>query len=925
MLSGVKENGILLISSKNAMQNKYTQVFFLLFQEYMKTVFPEDPDALRDLLERLYREKMTLCFELVTPILGAHGGVPLVSYFVLTAVTFPGETSSTLSRQSMDILGLLRIATQYRLPIPGGMFLLSTDASRQFIKKLDGKRHTYLSSSLEEEMIMFATEHPESAVHFIPGKLNHTSLQGKTMEGLVVGELGLNQECSESTLLQNVHEVVQEYRQVMEPWEESCLLIFSRMNEKFKTLVPDEKILGAFLEISTPLGWCEPVLKMPTEQEKIQFLHQLSECPPWKFILDVYGNDVEGTICFRWYEVGKSSSFVQVEISKDLVFKTIEFLFPEMGTVFRGFLLEWNCGEVYETTILTSTSTSSYSNMFHVVGITKWKLLFYIIHTFGLRNVLQKILKGVAADNESIIRRFLDNWSIPESMHVAVREYLLGLYDLFKSLREEEQKKDLYLKFVEPFFEHDPCAHKLRKLLGFQSNDASGKSFVPLNASNVIVLCLDLDVKQRSFEMEMGLKVGLFVYSTKECRIPPPEDKLIVIIPPSANPNQRMIENFLMKGQGRVLVQPSCGDEIVHMMNSIGIPLQQQEEEAQRPEPLTVLVFAGFTIASGKTSTVCSMLHFLPETYAVQISSEGISPQKFKELILKVPKSVKTLFLHKNHPTKDGLDATLAILYGLEALRDVNIAIVVPSMLLDSAVYKERVRLRSSGRKKVCFELCDICLSIPDSTFTTDIERWEEKMENTFLGPCRKYLPYFQGLNGSLILDPSLSIEESAMYILERIDKIKVPLGDVFVQKRNASKGFFGAFLTFGGEPTEYHVTLCDPESTDKGNELWSILDGKEGVITVDSYLHATNATGGSIGLLTVQSIEGINFSVESLTPSDLWHVTDQATLPYGGRGGVEALGVMKDFRGHAPSTWSNIRQTIFDEAKCFSVKLMWN
>lgn len=932
MLSGITENGHLLISSKNAMDNKYTQVFFLLFQEYMKTVFPEDPNALHSLLQRLYLEKMTLCFELVTPILGAHGGIPLVSYFVLTAVTFPGTIDSPLSRQTMDILGLLRIATEYRLPIPGGILLLSTEASHQFIKKLDKDRHTYLSSSLEQELKMFATEHSESAIHFILDKLNHTSLQGRTIEGFVVMELGVNQECRESiTLLQSSYEVIQEYRQTMEYWEESCLHIFSHMNEKFLSLLSDEKILGAFLEVSTLLDWRVPVLKKPTEEEKIQFLQHLSKCLPWQFILDVYGSgDVEGdgTICFRWYKVDTTSYFVQVEIPNDFIFQTIGFLFPGVKSVFRGFLLEWNCREVNGTTTLTPIPTA-YSNMFYVLAVTKWKLLCYIINTFGLRNVLPKIYKGVSTDGEAIIRRFLENWSIPESMHVAVREYLLGLYDLFKSLREKDQKKDLYLKFVEPFFAYDPCAHKLRKFLGFQSDDASGDSSVLLNALNVIVLCLDPDVKQRSFEMQMGLKIGLFVYSTKECRIPPPEDKLVVIIPPSANPNPRMIENFLMKGQGRVLVQPTCGDEIVQMMETIGISLQQQQEETPRHVPLTVGVFAGSSIASGKSSIVQFMMHVLPKSDAMQISSERINAQEYKKLILKVPDSVKILLLHKNHPTKVGLDATLATLHGLVPHRDVNIVIVVPSVILDSSVYKERIRLRSAQTtRQVCSDSCDICPSIPDSTFTTGIDGWEEKMENTFLGPCRKYLSYFQGLRGSLILDPSLSIEESAMYILGKMDEIKVPLSDVFVQNRYASKGFFGACLFFGNEPSEYHVTLCDPESKDKGNELWSILDGKEGVITVDSYLHATNASGGgSIGLFTVQSVEGTNCSLEGLFPSDLWHVTDQATLPYGGRGGVEALHVMEEFRGHKPSstTWSSIRQIIFDEAKCFPVKFMWN
>lgn len=302
MISGITESGHLLISSKNAMANKYTQVFFVLFTEYMNAVFPDNPEVISDLLTRLYQEKMTLCFELVTPILGAHGGTPLVSYFVLTAVTCNGSTNSALSRQPMDILGLLEIATLYRLPVAGGIIIKSSDVSQEFINTLEKKKYAFLSATLEQAIIKFAEKHPESGIHWIDDVLSHTNLQGEIIEGLVVSSIAINNPIEEHSsasteehrsasteehrsisadqdLFTDLKTVFDEYKAEISKVGGAALSIFTRMNEIFISMFSDEEILEAFLQKITPRSWKEPEVKVPTEEESDQFLQLLSNSP----------------------------------------------------------------------------------------------------------------------------------------------------------------------------------------------------------------------------------------------------------------------------------------------------------------------------------------------------------------------------------------------------------------------------------------------------------------------------------------------------------------------------------------------------------------------------------------------------------------------------------------------------------------------
>jgi hypothetical protein len=291
--------------------------------------------------------------------------------------------------------------------------------------------------------------------------------------------------------------------------------------------------------------------------------------------------------------------------------------------------------------------------------------------------------------------------------------------------------------------------------------------------------------------------------------------------------------------------------------------------------PLYIVAYLGFTIASGKSTITSALLDMVPNS--VSVSKEGSSTSDFiRNISASIHRpDIKLIIVNKNHPDKNGFDATLSVI--LKALGDLQRQIIfipiVPEKLEDYAILEDRIRARTGKSSS----------EVGGSTFIPETKgledgKWQSEFRTKFYDLSSNFLNMFKRISGALIMDViHTSPEENAHTIADKIlseELVGTPLSDIISPK--IVHTFTGIDLEeiVGGA----HVTL---HHNTKGlaPECINALIGQEVTVVFTKYVSAKK-DDKTIKFWIVDSIYLKDTGeVIELPDSNLFHITDQAAL----------------------------------------------
>ena len=880
MFAGL-HSGFIYSFAKNSVNNMYTHLPTIMLKGYFDAMFPADSNAFHNFATTVYDMGLTISFEFVVPIiLGQHGGTPNMPHFALTAITSSGD--DPLTRKIWNIAQILRFATIYKLPVAGGAIFTNGADIEPIIQS---SKYHWLSRNIENFLASASMTSWGVQPDYL---LSHTVTQGDKCEGLVVQTFEMDSEESLNSITESICIAAEMYNTVMEECAPAANEYFRSLNGRILNInskginINSTEIFNWYRE-AVPYKQPENI-QLP-EECNLDVIRQLSlSSQMYANLFNLYGLQVR----IRYYKCD-SDIFAQMQIKNDSIFGSMSLLHPDQalprGLVFRVGKLASSSEDAITASSITDIMQMAIP-LVVVYRIAKIKCLAYIICTFAIRNQFRNITRNITS-NQHLIGKFLQNWSIPKEFHHAVTKYLHEVYSKFSTM-DENTRKEKYLEVVEEFFNTPhPNNVELRALFGY-SNDMSECKL--LHMPNLLVLSLG-DMGSSKFQSTMGIVPASFVNNLPSLG-KDLEGKCIIILSSSTDNNQKKIDGIAKTLRNKrvacVLVDPKNKQDILNEIapfitatatsttatSTTATPITATPTTAELP-PLYIAAFLGFPIASGKSTITSALLELVPNS--VSVSKEGSFTSDFiRNISASIHRSdIKLIIVNKNHPDKNGFDATLSVI--LQALGDSQRQIIfipiVSEKLEDYTILEDRIRARTGKSSS----------EVGGSTFIPETKgledgKWQSEFRTTFYDLSANFLNMFKRISGALIVDViHTSPEENAHIIADKIlseEPVGAPLSDIISPK--VVHTFTGINLedVVGGAHVTLHHTTKGPAP-----ECIETLIGQEVTVVFTKYVSAKK-DDKTIKFWMVDSIHFKDTGeVIELPDSNLFHITDQAAL----------------------------------------------